>query len=488
MGKNLKKLVLLHSNDIHADYMSTTKNGIDEGGMALLAGYVQKVRSEEENVIYVIAGDMFNGSVMDSEYLGLGTLAIMNYIKPDVVCVGNHELDYGLTHTLFIEKCADFPIVNSNLFIHYIDKPLYTPYAFIEKGGLKILFTGIITDKIAQNLKKDTYAGDLIDIIEPHTAVENILNEVKDEHADLNILLTHIGIEEDKKLAQKIGDTTDVDLIIGGHSHTILEKPDIVNDIVITQAGIGTHQIGRFDIYYDENTKEIDHFDWHIVPINSKTAPIDGEVADYINELKGETDIKYKKVVCTFDRMLENGARNRQTELGNFVADVFKDALDLDVYLLSSGSFRGKQLGPVVTYEDFITIFPYSSPVYKLSVTGKQLRDMLLFAFSKVDLTNPESSEPQLSEGFKIEYNTKKKSFNSFLFNGKEIDEDKLYTLGIGKFMYVGFENYFGIKIEEIEKNGKPQIICHDDQATLHEYLESHKDFFVTKPNRLLVI
>lgn len=488
MGNNLKKLVLLHSNDIHADFMSTKNNDVDEGGMALLSGYVQKVREEEENVIYVIAGDMFNGSVLDSEYLGLGTLNMINCIRPDVVCVGNHELDYGLTHTLFIEKCAAFPIVNSNLYIRYIAKPLYTPYTFIEKGGLKILFTGIITDQIAQNLKKDTFAGNLIDIIDPASAVKNVLNEVKDEHADLNILLTHIGIEEDKKLAQKIGDTTDVDLIIGGHSHTVLEKPEIVNNIVITQAGIGTHQIGRFDIYYDEDTKEIDHFDWHIVPINSETSPEFEEMSEYIQDLKNETDEKYQKVICTFDRTLENGARNRQTELGNFVADIFKDALDVDVYLLSSGSFRGKELGPVVTYEELINIFPYSSPIYKLSVTGKQLMDMLLFAFSKVDLNDPESSEPQLSEGFKIVYNTKEKCFDSFLFKGKEIDEDKLYTLGIGKFMCVGFENYFGIKIEEVEKNGKPQKICHDDQQALYEYLESNKDFFITKPNRLSII
>ena len=120
MGNNLKKLVLLHSNDIHADFMSTKNNDVDEGGMALLSGYVQKVREEEENVIYVIAGDMFNGSVLDSEYLGLGTLNMINYIRPDVVCVGNHELDYGLTHTLFIEKCAAFPISAISLLLNSV--------------------------------------------------------------------------------------------------------------------------------------------------------------------------------------------------------------------------------------------------------------------------------------------------------------------------------------------------------------------------------
>ena len=116
MGR-YKKLTLLHSNDLHGDFFSE-KNG-DEviGGASRLSGYVSKVREKEENVIYAIAGDMFRGNVIDSEYKGISTIEIMNMISPDVVTIGNHETDYGLSHLLFLEKCARFPIINANLFI-----------------------------------------------------------------------------------------------------------------------------------------------------------------------------------------------------------------------------------------------------------------------------------------------------------------------------------------------------------------------------------
>ena len=115
--KNLKKLTILHSNDMHGDFLAEQ---IDErlvGGVSLLSGYVNKVRREEKNVIYAVAGDMFRGSVIDSEYKGTSTIGIMNLVGPDVATIGNHEIDYGLAHLLFLEKCADFPIINANLHI-----------------------------------------------------------------------------------------------------------------------------------------------------------------------------------------------------------------------------------------------------------------------------------------------------------------------------------------------------------------------------------
>ena len=115
--KNLKKLTLLHSNDMHGDFLVEDIESSLVGGVSLLSGYINKVRTEEENVIYAIAGDMFRGSIIDSEFQGISTIQIMNMLAPDVVTLGNHEVDYGVAHLLFLEKCADFPIVNANLHI-----------------------------------------------------------------------------------------------------------------------------------------------------------------------------------------------------------------------------------------------------------------------------------------------------------------------------------------------------------------------------------
>ena len=90
---SLKKLTLLHSNDLHGDFLAEEVNGKLMGGVSRLSGYVQKVRAEEENVLYAISGDMLQGSVIDSEYRGVSTIEIMNMIGPDVATLGNHEVD-----------------------------------------------------------------------------------------------------------------------------------------------------------------------------------------------------------------------------------------------------------------------------------------------------------------------------------------------------------------------------------------------------------
>ena len=145
-----KKFTILHSNDIHGDFLAEVREGKGKliGGLSLLSGYINKVRQEEENVLYLVSGDMVQGSLIDLEFKGISTMEIMNYLSPDVVALGNHELDYGLPHLLFLEKIANFPIVNANLYIKKYNKRLMRPYLIIRKAGFDILFTGIITDKI----------------------------------------------------------------------------------------------------------------------------------------------------------------------------------------------------------------------------------------------------------------------------------------------------------------------------------------------------
>ena len=187
-----KKFTILHSNDIHGDFLAEVggEKGQLIGGLSLLSGYIKKVRAEEENVLYVISGDMVQGSLIDSEWKGISTMEIMNYLAPDVVTLGNHEFDYGLSHLLFLEKMANFPIVNANLYIKKYQKRLMKPYQIIKKAGFDILFTGIITDKIIDSLKMDSLVGSFVSLEEARGEVGKICNVYKNDDIDLTILLT----------------------------------------------------------------------------------------------------------------------------------------------------------------------------------------------------------------------------------------------------------------------------------------------------------
>ena len=254
---NVKKLTILHSNDLHGDFLSEEVDSQLIGGVSMLSGYINKVREEEENSIYCIAGDMFRGSVIDSEFRGISTIEIMNMLSPDVVTVGNHEIDYGIAHLLFLEKCAKFPIINANMRITTTNARLFKSHHIVEIDGMKILFIGILTDAVLSQTKKEALVGNFVDIHDAVSEVERVCNAYNSLDIDCTVLLTHIGFEEDKVLASQLDPSLGVDIIIGGHSHTFIDEPENVNGILIAQAGTGTDQIGRFDIEIDTESNRI---------------------------------------------------------------------------------------------------------------------------------------------------------------------------------------------------------------------------------------
>ena len=201
---NTKKFTILHSNDMHGDFIAEIQAGETKllGGLALLSGYINKVRREEENVLYVIAGDMVQGSLIDSEYKGLSTMGLMNYLAPDVVALGNHEFDYGLPHLLFLEKVANFPIVNANLYIKSYNKRMMRPYLILKKAGFDILFTGIITEKVMDTLKNDPLISGFVTLEDASNEIGKITNAYKNDDIHLTIILTHIGFDSDLELAK----------------------------------------------------------------------------------------------------------------------------------------------------------------------------------------------------------------------------------------------------------------------------------------------
>ena len=124
-----KKFTILHSNDMHGDFLAEMKEGKKElvGGLALLSGYINKVRREEENVLYVVSGDMVQGSLIDAEYKGISTMEIMNYLAPDVVTLGNHEFDYGINALDSALMLANFNYLCGNVLSEKTNKTFGKP-------------------------------------------------------------------------------------------------------------------------------------------------------------------------------------------------------------------------------------------------------------------------------------------------------------------------------------------------------------------------
>ena len=258
LDAHARKLVILHTNDTHSQIeVVRSGKGIGKGGVHQRAEFFAKIKAENENVLILDAGDYNQGTPYFTIFKGDLEVQVMNELGYEVVTLGNHEFDNGLdelarrlSNAKYTTVCANYDFTDTPL------KDIIKPYVVIERGGLKIGIFGITTDLktlvAKQNIKGMVYE----DAYEVTDAMALKLR--KELGCDLVIALTHIGYSgypnqlSDINLAQK---TENVDIIIGGHSHTFLKSEKIYKnragkDVVIVQAGAQGEYVGCLEIEY----------------------------------------------------------------------------------------------------------------------------------------------------------------------------------------------------------------------------------------------
>lgn len=484
---NTKKFTILHSNDMHGDFLAEAQGagGNLIGGLSLLSGYINQVRKEEKNVIYTISGDMVQGSVIDSEFKGVSTIEIMNYLAPDVATLGNHELDYGLPHLLFLEKMANFPIVNANLYVKKYNKRLMQPFLIKNIDGYSIMFIGIITAAVMQSLKLDSQIGTFIGLEDAASEVGRICDAYKHDDIDLTILLTHIGFESDKELAALLKPEWGVDMILGGHSHTLLEQPVTVNNILIAQANVGTDQIGRFDISVDDDTNRIVEWKWQLVPIAAETIQPDADLQKFIDSYREVVDAKYNTLLCRTAQKLTHPQRIIETALGNLFADMFAENTNCDVALIGSGSIRLKEMGPAVTLRDMMQVYPYEDSYTRFTITGEQLRRIFTH-FMRPENRTGEGECYQVNSGVRAIYNNTSHQLETLEIHGKPVDDTGQYTLGVGGYHVKNSNTNLNISIEELTALGGSKVTATSMHSVIQEYLRGHQNLTRQVEGRLV--
>ena len=344
--------------------------------------------------------------------------------------------------------------------------------------GMNILFIGIITQDVINQTKSESLVGSFVDTAAAAAEVGKICNAHNSIDIDFTVLLTHIGFEEDRHLARQLDPAWGVDLIIGGHSHTLPEHAVEENGVVIAQAGTGTDQIGRFDIIVDTDNNCIDSYTWRTVPICAETCPRNPAMEQVLHRFTSQVDEKYSHIVGRFRRELTHPQRTQETELGNLFADIFTRSLGVDVMLIGSGSIRAEKLGPIVTYGDLIEGFPYDDGVFMFKVTGQQLRQMLHYMLREEAYTG-HTEFYQLPSTLRLRYDRAKGDFDYFTYCGKEvgkeISDDALFTVGLQNYHFKNIESFFNISYDTLCKLQKPRSVATSCQDILMEYFREHE-------------
>ncbi|MDR0666994.1 MAG: metallophosphatase [Prevotellaceae bacterium] len=246
-GWGQTKLTILHTNDVHSQIEPAPS---DSGGMVRAATYINEVRATEKNVLLLSAGDFFQGTPYFNLFFGKIEIELMNAMRYDAACLGNHEFDYGMDTLARRLQEAAFPIVTANYDVS--QTPLrgqVKPYVIIERDGIKIGIIGIGVDLT------DCSFGHLwrgMQISEPIAVANALAAQLKrEEHCRLVVCLSHLGHEDDFRLAET---SRDIDLIIGGHTHRRVQevrKNRNGRDVPVVQTGKSGLFVGRIEVIVD---------------------------------------------------------------------------------------------------------------------------------------------------------------------------------------------------------------------------------------------
>lgn len=273
---NRKHITILHTNDTHSrldPFPANDARYANKGGVARRATLIENIRKENPNTLLLDAGDFFQGTPYFNFYGGELELKFMSMLGYDAATIGNHEFDNGIEGLLAPLHLANFPLVSSNYDFSntaldgYVEK-----YITLNKDGIKIGIFGLgveLEGLVTKKLFQETKYQDPVEITQDMTRILK-----HQEKCDLVVCLSHMGYsyEHDKisdvKLAQA---TKDIDLIIGGHTHTFLPQPVVVKnklekEVIINQVGFAGINLGRIDFYFEEanemnvNSKVIEVF------------------------------------------------------------------------------------------------------------------------------------------------------------------------------------------------------------------------------------
>ena len=261
-------LTILYTNDTHSRIEPFPENDVKyggQGGFARRAELIENIRKQNQNVLVLDAGDIFQGTPYFNFYHGELEYKLMSLMGYDATTFGNHDFDLGCENIVKQLPHAKFDFINCNYNFENTALSLnkkITPYKIYKKGPLKIGVLGVGIE--LQNLVDKKHIKDLIyeDPILPVNKISNILRY--DEKCDYIICLSHLGFSYDSKKISDIALATqskEIDLIIGGHTHTFLEKPYYTSnsegkEVTVTQVGWAGIWLGQVEVYFAANNKK----------------------------------------------------------------------------------------------------------------------------------------------------------------------------------------------------------------------------------------
>src|SRR5215217_3226772 len=422
------KVTLLQVNDV---YQFAPVDQGTKGGLGRVMALKKAIQQENPNTLFLMAGDTISPSVESITYKGSQMIDAWNLAGLDYSTFGNHEFDFGPDVLKQRIKESKFGWIAANVIDTTTNKPFgdVPPFVVREFGGVKIGIFALVLPET----KITSRPGDNVEFRSPCDTAKEVVSELHGQGVKVVVALTHLSMREDKEVARCAG----VNLIVGGHEHTLLESH--AGSAPIFKMTSDARELGRIDLNISP-AGELDSIDWKVIPVDSTTkeapefAAVYRKYANLLSELAKPAG---RTAVALDARSKEN--RTRETNVGNFIADAFRKATAADIGFTNGGSVRADAIiGPGrLTQRDLLSILPFKNKLVKIEITGATLRAALEHGVSRSAEDSEPGRFPQVS-GLKFSFDATRKPGVRLIdvtVNGLPLDDAKNYTLTTTTFI-----------------------------------------------------
>ncbi len=357
-----KTLHIIHTNDLHGRLVQEK----DTAGVARIARFIQDTRAETDWLLTLDAGDAISGTPVSSIFLGEPIFEIMNLMSYDLGLLGNHEFDHGYEQIDRFLEIANFPLISANAFNPEGELIADKPFLIKQIGDISVGIIGLTTPDTPKITTPEGNEGLRIQSIE--TTLPPLIQSLEPK-VDVLIFLTHLGYEEDLALAEAF---PSADLIVGGHSHTMVPHPIRVGDTWVVQADHYGKHVGLISLELEEKDKgySVQNVTGGLVRAD-ELPPGDPRVEAMVNHYEEQVAERVDQTIMMSDRAYS------KDELQPILEEMLRAALDADLGFYNRGGIRDEITAGPVSARMIWNIEPFGNSLVRLTIKGSDLLILL---------------------------------------------------------------------------------------------------------------
>lgn len=448
-----EEIIIFHTNDMHSRIIKgDDKNTI---GLAEIAGYVKFIKNQNKNTLWFDAGDTLHGMPRINISDGENMIGLLNQAGVNIFVPGNHDFNYGSEQLEKIASKLKFPTLGANIVRKNNHERIFPAYKIFKLENISVGVFGLSTPETAY--KAAPKKVEAVEFLNPVDTAREIISKLRPQ-CDILICVMHMGVDKSSEFtSERIArETSGIDLIVDGHSHTELPNGLQVGNTLIVQTGCYEHKLGEVKISVDNH--KITNMQAKLltdVDIEKVSAP-DKKILTSVKKIDKQSKEYFSKVVAYSDKNLSGYRfliRRSESELGNLVADAFRWKSAADIAICNGGAIRTDLPAGDITRGDILSIFPFGNTLMKAEISGAGIKAVL--EHSVFGYPAPFGGFLSVS-GMEFTFNPDKKigeRVENIFVNGEPLDENKIYTIAAPDFLFQGGDDYKMLKDLKIITN-----------------------------------